>query len=754
MALRLQMKLGALGDRDRLTDSPDTVLSVEPTIGSQARTKGQLYLLVTSMVPGSRAREATRLVANTVRHEYYYDESAGIRVCIVKAILAANRRLTHARERSSLGPSGSAPIGIAIAVVRDHELYVATVGPAEAYLSRGARLSTLPDPHRDRGLPTTDLEPDVWRGEIAVGDQLALVSPSLVARLGPETLKDALVTLHPQPAIEELHRRFAESGGSGSDGGLILEAAEIAATRSTRTLVPVRPPSPLAGLPDRSPIPLADTVADGVTAAQASARRARSAAGSLLWRIVYRLQDALPTRSPATRRVRPTSARREMQQRAAVAILVFVAVVGSLGLGASILGNRKPTASAIASVEVGQAALQAAQANLQRVFGAGIDLVTNDPKLAEQLLTDTLSQLDRASTAGISRSTLAPLRSQTVNGLDRLYDMIDVTATDVFRFPADAGVALTGLVVGPDGVPYVLDPATATVYRINTAERTAVAIFREGVDRAGTTEAAPWLLTAGGSDLLIVDTKDVVWRWRPADDTGRGTTTRVQVLGAAEWGNDLRAIGTFVINQSAGQYRLYVVDPSAQEILAYPPAADGGGFPGTPSKRLTTPRAVDGVTSMFIDGDIWIADTGVIQRVASGTTDGWAASAPPDSILREAPHYTAVTSGSDRRVGLLYGYDPSNARVVALQKSNGTYVEEYRLSGGADDWSDARAWYVEPGIADAPDTLVWITATAIRKAILEPVTSQPGASASPGAVAGSPGPSGSGSAGPADTTAP
>src|SRR5204863_2331490 len=143
------MKLGVIPETDRLPDSPDTVLHVEPRLGAQTRTKGHLYLLVTSKVPGARAHDATRLVADSIRAEYYYDESAGIRVCLAKAIQAANKRLGHAREKSALGATdGSGPIGIAVAVVRDNELYVSTVGPAEAYLSRGARLSTLPDPHR------------------------------------------------------------------------------------------------------------------------------------------------------------------------------------------------------------------------------------------------------------------------------------------------------------------------------------------------------------------------------------------------------------------------------------------------------------------------------------------------------------------------------------------------------------------------------------------------------------------------------
>ena len=87
-------------------------------------------------------------------------------------------------------------------------------------LIRQARLSTLPDPHRERGLPSNGLEPDVWRGEIGIGDQLVLISPNLMERLGPDELKDALVTLHPQPAIEQLVRRFAEVGGSVSVEGV------------------------------------------------------------------------------------------------------------------------------------------------------------------------------------------------------------------------------------------------------------------------------------------------------------------------------------------------------------------------------------------------------------------------------------------------------------------------------------------------------------------------------------------------------
>lgn len=732
MAQRLQMKIGVVGERDRLDDSADVVVVVEPTVGSVARTKGQLFLLVTADATGPRLREATRLVADAIRGEYYYDESAGIRSCLAKAIVVANKRLAHVRDRHGLGPSsaGAGPIGVALAVVRGGELYVATAGPAEAYLVRGARLSTLPDPHRERGLPTTDLEPEVWRGEISVGDQLVLVSANVMRRIEADELKDAIVTLHPQSAVEHLHHRFMAAGGAGADGMLALEATEVAVLRSGPALVSVRAPEPLAGAPDRSPIPLADTVSDGMAAAQAGARRARAVAGGALDRLVGRVQDLLPQRTPAPRHVTPFAVKRETQRRAAIAALSFVVVLGGLGLGVFLFGGSGPTTDAISSMTTGQRALEEARRDLDRVSGPGVDLIADDPERALALLTDALARLDAAELAGIPTATTRPLRVAAIAGLDRLYGAIEVSAGDVFTFPGDAGPDLAELVRGPDGAPYVLDRATASVYRIDLVDRAAVAIFRQGTEAAGAVEGTPRFLAVGGPDLLILDASNILWRWRPADAKGAGTTTIVRVQGSAEWGDDLRAIGTFLRDPDAGLYNFYVVDPSAQQILAYAPAADGNGFPAVPSNRLAHARPVDAVDDLFIDGDIWVADAGEIVRFAGGRAEGWAAEDPGDIVLRDPPVFGLVTSGPIRREGALYGWDRQNARVIALRKSDGRYLEQYRLAGGAPDWRDVRGWYVEPGVDDGPDAVVWITSNGLRRALLEAAIVGPGASPS------------------------
>jgi hypothetical protein len=723
MAVRLQLKLGIVAEHDRLDDSPDTLIVVEPSVGSVARSKGNLYLLVTSRLASRHALEATRLAAETIRNEYYYDESAGIRVCLQKAISTANKRLVHQADRLGLKTAdGNGPIGVGVAVVRGNEMYVATVGPAEAYLIRQARLSTLPDPHRERGLPSTDLEPDVWRGEVSVGDSLVLVSPNIIAKLGADELKDAMLTLHPQSAMEHLHHRFVAADGSGSDGAIAFEATEVSSTARGRTLVPVRPSAPLAGAPDRSPIPLADNVQAAGVAVSAAAGNARIAAGGALERAVAWAQGLMPQRKPAYRRVTPLASRRETQRRAALAVLALVVVVGGLGLGVYAFGGSGSPEDAISSVNAGQQAIAAAREDLAKVSGPGIDLVADDPDQALELLTDAYRQVQLAEAANVAESVVAPLREETVAGLDRLYGVIPVRSEPVFTFvPAEGGepVELRAMTRGPDGAPYVIDRTTRSVYRVDLSAKRATLVARVGMKQGGATFSNARYLGVGGPDLLILDAKNVLWRWRPSDEEGNGTLTRVRVQGSTSWGDDIKGFNTFLRDASRGLYNLYVIDPSEQQIRAYSPAADGSGFPAAPTAWLATARDVTGMSSTYVDGDFFGVDGGAIRRFVSGKDDGWDADAPTDTLLRPAPTYVLVTGAGERRVGNIFLFDRPNQRVIALDKTDGSYRAQYRLAGGAQDWSDLRAMYIVPGIEEAPPTLYWLSLNAVHAAVLE-----------------------------------
>ena len=67
-----------------------------------------------------------------------------------------------------------------------------------------------------------------------------------------------MVTLHPQSAMEHLHQRFVAAEGSGSDGAIAFEAAEVPVDepcrgRSSRSVPPSRLPAPRTARRSRSP---------------------------------------------------------------------------------------------------------------------------------------------------------------------------------------------------------------------------------------------------------------------------------------------------------------------------------------------------------------------------------------------------------------------------------------------------------------------------------------------------------------------
>jgi hypothetical protein len=488
--------------------------------------------------------------------------------------------------------------------------------------------------------------------------------------------------------------------------------------------VPVRPATPLAGAPDRSPIPLADNVQAAGVAVSAAAGNARIAAGGAVERAVAWAQGLMPQRKPAYRRVTPLASRRETQRRAALAVLALVVVVGGLGLGVYAFGGSGDPGSAISSVNAGQRAIDAAREDLSKVTGPGIDLVTDDPDQALDLLTDAYQQIKAAEAANVAETVVGPLRQKAVAGLDRLYGVVPVGSETLFTFvPAEGAepIDLRGMIRGPDGAPYVIDRSTRSVYRVDLKAHKATLVVRVGIKRGGATFSNARYLGVGGQDLLVLDTRNVLWRWRPADDEGNGTLTRVNVQGSTSWGDDIKGFNTFLRDESRGLYNLYVIDPSEQQILAYSPAADGSGFPAAPTAWLATARDVSGFGASYVDGDMFVIDGGAVVRFVSGKDNGWEAGAPVDTLLRAAPTYSLISGAGERRVGNVYAFDRPNARIVALDKTDGTYRAQYRLAGGLDDWSNLRGMYIVPGIEDAPPTVVWLSKDGVHQAVLEAV---------------------------------
>ena len=734
MTVRLQMKLGIVAESQRPPDSPDTVLVVEPSIGSTTRTKGYLYLVVTG-AGGGELRSATNMVAERVRHEYYYDESAGITVCLKKAIKAANLEL-RVTERLVAQPGEPGPIGIAVAVVRGNELYVATVGPAEAYLVRQARLLTLPESTVQSGLPTDDLgDPEVWHGALAVGDSLILISPNATRRIGLSPIQEAVIQLHPQVAIDQIHRQLTGGGIgiAGGDGMLALEAAEVPVTQKAQLLKPVWPNDSLAGVPERSPIPLADTVADSVSVVQHTAKQVQRSADGMLRHSVYGLFDRMPRRPVQRVRVTPIAVQRERQRRVASAIVGMLLVLAVVGASLWYLAGTRREMN-IDQQQRGQTAYLNVQNDLLAVWGQGRDLLTSDPKRALAYLEDAYTNIQIATQNYYSADELADLQTQVVGGLNRYYQVNVVTPQVVLSFGSDE---LTALVLGPDGGAYVIDHTTDTVYRIDLATRSKIAVAVKGEPAiSGGVVGAPSLLAVGGPDVLILDSANNLWRWRPAAGaaTGQGTLIGVNVDDSGTWGSGVRAIGTFLTDANLGQYTLYVVVPSASQVLKYPAAADSSGYYAKArTDYLSLQQDVTQVDDMYIDGSVYLLDKGVVERFDSGQAiRGWTADLPGDTILRPAtPFYTHITADTAiKDQGNVYAYDGTGRRVVAFDKGNGTYIREYVLPTNSPYFSALAGMFIRTGANGSNPTLFWIESGNLMSVALASPSTSPSTSPS------------------------
>ena len=707
MATRLEITHGLIAERERLSTSGDTLSVNRPTTGSKTRTKGVLFLVVSTMVAGPRSREATALVAETIRHQYYYDESAGVPVCLEKAVRSADRRLRGSREGAGL-PAAS--LGVAAAVIRNDEVYLATVGAVEAYLVRAARL-LMPDRSARAGLPSDESRPiEVWRGELSVGDAVLLVARNVSETVGSEELKSAVLTLHPQAAVEHLHHLFVAAGGEGSDGIIVIEAAEQT-TRSQRRVVAGdgRADGPT---PQAMPLPAASTVASTLL-------RERGGPGWSVGGLVDRVWEAMPRRQARARQMSPRTSRAEAQRRAAMGAMALVAVVFLLGLFVIVV-PRGGDATPVEQVASGDSALSVA---LDRTDRAD-NLVATEPDAALDFYREAWAEVVRARNTGLSAPALDDLERRVRTGLDHLYLARTPVTRRITTLPRQADPV--ALVRDPRGGAYYIDRASATVARVNTDNGKSADVIHQGDSPAAggsSTIGVPVQLEAGGPDVVIIDDEARPWRWRPSNSAGAGTLNRLTLQGSPTFGEDHGDVAAY--SPSTGGYRLYVAEPSSHQIMRYQQTLDGSAF-SPPSTYLATPSSeVAEFGQIYVDFDVYALIDNTLRRYRLEKYDGgFALAEPPDAgDLRIGHDYQMVAgAGTASTGGRVYLYDALYDRVVGFDKADGAYIGQWAPGPSEPAMDDMRGMYVIPGKVVKkqrdPDTLVWMTPQGIFSSVL------------------------------------
>lgn len=182
--------LFVVGGRTISSASPGSIAMPPPRRAARGRDDdsffGLLSLAPNEHQPASFYESLTETITGT-----YFDTGGSVTYALREAIGAANEHI-YRFNRSSVD---SVTVGLACAVLRGHELYIATVGPAHCFLVRSDGIERMPsefEMHERTFALGAELEPDVrlYHHEIWAGDFLLLADQSL-SRLTDNTLRQA-----------------------------------------------------------------------------------------------------------------------------------------------------------------------------------------------------------------------------------------------------------------------------------------------------------------------------------------------------------------------------------------------------------------------------------------------------------------------------------------------------------------------------------------------------------------------------------
>jgi len=652
-------------------DGREMVIVHEPPTGATLRTRGRFYLVCEIDPPSRRANEIAAEATEMVRHEYYYDLSAGIEVALRRALRKANRLAAQlVREER-----GRIRLHLACAVIVNNEVHAARVGRTHVFLVRHARLflpGEEPDEIADFVHRTTtrqaaslgaeiDLLPLVWRQAIDAGDTIVLAASDVVDTLGAEALRNAAITLHPRAAAEHVRARAVAEGAAGSTAAVFIEisgSAGAAARLAGEPEVPAEAPAELV-------------VAETIRSRLDVVWRHRPRLGRMLAAVTAPLVRAfraatlvalelMPRRATVLPR-RPESARRRSARvQRVISLLAVLLFVVTLGLGAAVVRDYQANQVvhdyrlAIVDVENDLAAT--------RSFATRRDMDRAWDRLGSA--ADRLAAASRSPAA--EEGTVAKLRAEIAALEDKLNDVI----VDLAK--AAPGAAPTELAQTVNGL-YAADPPSGRLWRIFGDPVTTGVVLQRGRAGVGT----PVSVAAQGEALLTLDDARKVWR-------AQGNEVAALALPKPETWKSATRVGTFRDN-------VYVLDPLAGQLWRYEP--NFRGVLDGPVAALPTALPAEMLRSMAVDGDVWLLTSGgEVQRYRRQGVQPTLTRLPFTLTLIGAPirptHIQAIEA--QRSIWLL----DAPGRTLAQVTRDGREIARFRVSARL---AEASAFFVSEG---------------------------------------------------------
>lgn len=255
MSTQLVLAVGQRTDPGRVRDHNEDSLAAVPLEDTSAATlerKGQLFLVADGMGGHAAGATASSIAVQQIMRAYYKDDSDDLRASLERAIRLANAAIFD-QSRDDLAYAGMGTTLVA-AVCQDSRFLVANVGDSRVYLVRDGGIRQLTQDHSwvaeavrqgtlsaeqarhhprrnviTRSLGNRpDVEVDFFEEGLLPGDTLVLCSDGLSGLAYDEEIRDAVLTLEPQIAADQLVDLANERGGLDNITVIIARVVQTA----------------------------------------------------------------------------------------------------------------------------------------------------------------------------------------------------------------------------------------------------------------------------------------------------------------------------------------------------------------------------------------------------------------------------------------------------------------------------------------------------------------------------------------------
>jgi len=576
---------------------------------------------------------------------------------LVRALLGTHQTLLDWNRRSL--PREQVSCGVSAVAVSGPVVYLAQAGPGLAFLRQAGVLQRLrPAEEAVAPLGEGEVEPSVRRVELAPGDLLLAASPALERILDQETL-EGLLGRGSEEALPELYLltrdlpNFAlfavtcndepdavqpEDGDSEMDSSQPVDEPSPPQRPQLKEIEDVEELSDRSAFEPEKPREPEMPVLRGPPPLDISRPVVKLRSDQSIGRSEY----ARTTGTPRPFRINLADGKLLRLAAAAIFILLVIGFVPGLVKE----GRSEKLGDLVVASQTQFAAAGAA----------------SDPAEKRRLLNDSRRLSGEALRIDPDNSGAVSLRDQAaaaIKTLDGVFDLGAMTTVASLSRQVTGEVSLEALTVA-GSTAFLLDTRGGRVLVVAIGGGQPSIAYQDGETYGGTPAKKPMFITWEGSErggrLLVLDTERKLFELRPGAQPAplavRRSNTWSSVAGIAAYDGNL-----------------YVLDPKANQVHRYLPAA--AGFDSEPSDVLSGNRDLATAQGIAVDSDIFVfLKDGRVRRFRAGA-DMEFPLAGIDRPIKAPTDITIVSAAEEMFVA-----DSGNKRVVVAGK-DGNFRRQY-----------------------------------------------------------------------------